>query len=66
VLILDEPVASLDARCGPVLNLLEALRGRRQVAMLLIAHDSRCCRACARLAVMAAAGWSRRARPGRF
>ena len=56
VLILDEPVASLDASVrGQVLNLLEALRGRRQVAMLLIAHDLALLgRACARLAVMAA------------
>jgi ABC-type glutathione transport system ATPase component len=56
VLILDEPVAALDASVrGQVLNLLEALRERRRVAMLLIAHDVALLgRACERLAVMAA------------
>ena len=55
VLILDEPVAALDASVrGQVLNLLEALRERRRVAMLLIAHDVALLgRACERLAVMA-------------
>jgi ABC-type glutathione transport system ATPase component len=55
VLILDEPVAALDASVrGQVLNLLAALRGRRRVAMLLIAHDVALLgRACDRLAVMA-------------
>jgi ABC-type glutathione transport system ATPase component len=55
VLILDEPVAALDASVrGQVLNLLEALRSRRRTAMLLIAHDVALLgRACARLGVMA-------------
>lgn len=55
VLILDEPVAALDASVrGQVLNLLDALRSRRRTAMLLIAHDVALLgRACERLAVMA-------------
>jgi ABC-type glutathione transport system ATPase component len=56
VLILDEPVASLDASVrGQVLNLLEAVRSCRHTAMLLIAHDVALLgRACERLGVMAA------------
>ena len=55
VLILDEPVAALDASVrGQVLNLMEDLRARRRTAMLLIAHDVALLgRACARLGVMA-------------
>jgi len=55
VLILDEPVAALDASVrGQVLNLLEEVRSRRRTAMLLIAHDVALLgRACERLGVMA-------------
>ena len=55
VLILDEPVAALDASVrGQVLNLLAGLQERRRVAMLLIAHDVGLLgRFCERLAVMA-------------
>jgi oligopeptide/dipeptide ABC transporter ATP-binding protein len=54
LLVLDEPVSSLDAGVqGQILELIEALRARRGMAILLIAHDlSVVRRLCDRAAVL--------------